>query len=45
MVICIRERMFSYLITYTAESAVFENNLASYEKIISEFVFQTGVLG
>ncbi len=44
MVICIRERMFSYLITYTAESAVFENNLASYEKIISEFVFQTGVL-
>ena len=44
MVICIRERMFAYLITYTAETSKYEANLASFEKIVSEFVFQTGVL-
>ena len=44
MVICVRERMFAYLLTYTAETSKYETNLASFEKIVSEFVFQTGVL-
>lgn len=44
MVICIRERMYAYLLTYTAEGSKYDTNLQSYEKIISEFVFQTGVL-
>ena len=44
MVICIRERMFAYLLTYTADTSKYEANLPSFEKIVSEFVFQTGVL-
>ena len=44
MVICVRERMFAYLLTYTAESARFDANLPSFESIVTEFVFQTGVL-
>lgn len=44
MVICIRERMYAYLLTYTAEASKYDTNLQSFEKIITEFVFQTGVL-
>ena len=44
MVICVKERMFAYLLTYTAESSKYDTNVASFEKIISEFVFQTGVI-
>ena len=44
MVICVAERMFAYMLTYTAESSKYDTNLESYERIISEFVFQTGVL-
>lgn len=44
MVICVRERMFAYILTYTAEADKFDGNLPSFDKIISEFVFQTGVL-
>ena len=44
MVICVRERMYAYLLTYTAETEKYDTNLQSFEKIISEFVFQTGVL-
>ncbi|MBQ7700516.1 MAG: hypothetical protein IJT49_09270 [Clostridia bacterium] len=44
MVICVRERMYAYLLTYTAEASKYDTNLQSFEKIISEFVFQTGVL-
>lgn len=44
MVICIRERMYAYLLTYTAEAAKYDTNLQSFENIITEFVFQTGVL-
>ncbi len=44
MVICVRERMYAYMLTYTAEASKYDTNLQSFEKIISEFVFQTGVL-
>ena len=44
MVICVRERMYAYLLTYTAEASKYETNLQSFENIISAFVFQTGVL-
>lgn len=44
MVICVKEHMYAYMLTYTAESSKYDTNLQSFEKIISEFVFQTGVL-
>ena len=44
MVICVKERMFAYILTFTAEASKYDTNVASYEKIISEFVFQTGVI-
>ena len=44
MVICVKERMFAYILTFTAEASKYDTNVASYEKIISEFVFHTGVI-
>ena len=44
MVICIKERMYAYILTYTAEADKYDTNLQSYEKILEEFVFQTGIL-
>ena len=43
MVICVKERMFAYMLTYTATSDKYDTYLNSYESIIAEFVFQTGV--
>ena len=45
MVICIKERMFAYMLTYTAPSDKAETYSGQFENIISEFVFQTGTLG
>ena len=42
MIICIKDRTYAYLLTFTAEEANYETDSAYFDKIISEFRFQTG---
>lgn len=42
MVICIKDSLYAYLLTFTAEEENFEVDSAYFEKIVSEFRFQTG---
>lgn len=44
MVICVKERMFAYMLTYTAPSDKADAYAQQFENIISEFVFQTGAV-
>ena len=44
MVICIKEKMYAYLLTYTSEAEKYDTYIEDYNKILEEFVFQTGVL-
>ena len=42
MVICIKDRQYAYILTFTAEEAYYEVDSAYFDKIVSEFRFQTG---
>ena len=42
MVICIKDKLYAYLLTFTAEEANYEADAPYFEKIVSEFRFQTG---
>ena len=42
MVICIKDRLYAYILTFTAEEANYEADSAIFEKITAEFRFQTG---
>ena len=42
MVICIKDRLYAYILTFTAEESNYEADSAYFDKITAEFRFQTG---
>lgn len=42
IVICIKDKLYAYLLTFTAEETNYETDAPYFDKIVSEFRFQTG---
>ncbi|MBO4423406.1 MAG: hypothetical protein J5879_08195 [Clostridia bacterium] len=44
MILCIKDGMTAYLLTFTAESSKYSNDVAAFEQIVSSFVFREGIV-